>query len=392
MKTANKLPIIGFVIGFLLVLTSLSLFIIFRTEVDDIEPDIFTTQEDYEPANVNNVEEFQEVASESNQENEEEEIEKQTETIELKESGWIPNWGFDLGYESLVNNKGIIDTVMPVLYTVNSNGNVVSRDISDFKISKLITYCADNNIRVIPTVGSYDFDSMSALLATEGNYRLQINTIVSEIEKYDFDGIDLDFEMVRTSDKNNFLKFIQELSNELNKKDKTLSITVFAQWEGANYDNHQETRAVQEYTEIGKYANEVRIMTYDYTLQSSETPGPIAPIDWIRDVLDYTTDRIPKEKIWLGVHLYGYQWSSDRTIAFTYITTEASFINDSNINNIFKENIGEGYAEFNCDEGYLCKAYFQTSRGVEMRRGIAEEYNIAGVAYWRLGGELDLLK
>jgi spore germination protein YaaH len=112
----------------------------------------------------------------------------------------------------------------------------------------------------------------------------------------------------------------------------------------------------------------------------------------MRDVLDYAIDTIPKEKIWLGVHLYGYQWSSDRTIAFTYTTTEASFINDPNIKNIFKEDIGEGYAEFNCSDGFVCKAYFQTPRGVEMRRDIAEEYGIAGIAYWRLGSELDILK
>jgi spore germination protein YaaH len=332
------------------------------------------------------------VASESNQENKEGEIKEQTETIELRESGWIPNWGYDLGYESLINNEGIIDTVMPVLYTVNSSGHIVSRDISDSKISKLMTYCTNNNIRVIPTIGSYDFDSISALLATEDSYGIQIDTIVSEIEKHCFDGIDLDFEMIRTSDKDNFLNFIQKLSSELEKEDKILSVTLFAQWENAEYKDHQETRSVQDYTEVGKYVDEVRIMAYDYTLQSSKTPGPVAPIDWMRNVLDYATDTIPKEKIWLGVHLYGYQWSSDRTVAFTYTTTEASFINDLNINNIFKEDIGEGYAEFNCSDGFVCKAYFQTPKGVEMRKDLAKKYGIAGVAYWRLGGELDLLK
>jgi spore germination protein YaaH len=392
MKTANKLPIIGFVVGLILVLTSITLFVVFRTEVDDITSSTPSTQNNYKPANVNDVEKFQEVESETNQENEEIEEEEKTENIELKKSGWIPNWGFDLGYESLINNEGIIDTVMPVLYTVNSSGNVVSRGVSDSKIAKLMTYCTENNITVLPTVGSYDFDSMSASLATKDSYTKQINTIISEIEKYDFDGIDLDYEMIRTSDKNNFLRFIQELSTELDKKDKILSVTVFPQWKDATYKDHQETRAVQDYTEVGKYADEVRIMAYDYTLQSSKTPGPIAPVNWMREVLDYATDTIPKEKIWLGVHLYGYQWSSDRTIAFTYTTTEASFINDPSINNIFKEDIGEGYAEFNCDDGYLCKAYFQTPRGVEMRRNIAEEYGIAGIAYWRLGSELDILK
>jgi spore germination protein len=389
MKTANKLPIIGLAIGLFLFLGSLSLFLIFKTEEPATSTDAVITYEQYEPANVNTLEEV-EIQEEDNEEKgEKKEVIQET---TLKESGWIPNWAFDLGSESLVNNKGIIDTVLPVLYTVNSSGDVESRGVSTSKINDLMTYCTENNIRVLPTIGSYDFDSVSASLASEDSYKRQIDTIVSEIEKYNFDGIDLDYEMVRTSDKENFLKFLQELGQELEERDKILSVTVFAQWEGATYEDHEETRAVQDYAEVGKYAHEVRIMAYDYTLQSSKTPGPVGPLNWIEDVLDYATNRIPKEKIWLGVHLYGYQWSKDRTVAFTYTTTESAIINSSGINNIFKEDIGEGYAEFNCDGDFVCKTYFQTPRGVEMRRDIAKEYGIAGTAYWRLGGELDILK
>ena len=72
----------------------------------------------------------------------EEEIQGEEEQIyELKESGWIPNWAFDLGYDSLIENKGIIDTVNPVLYTINSNGDIVSRGVSDANIQRLLTYC-----------------------------------------------------------------------------------------------------------------------------------------------------------------------------------------------------------------------------------------------------------
>ncbi|HRY22639.1 MAG TPA: hypothetical protein P5311_02675, partial [Candidatus Dojkabacteria bacterium] len=127
-------------------------------------------------------------------------------------------------------------------------------------------------------------------------------------------------------------------------------------------------------------------------LQSSQIPGPIAPIDWVKDVLSYATERIPREKIWLGVHLYGYQWSSDRTIAFTYTTALSSIINDPDIEYLYEEDLGETYSAFSCENGYTCKAYFQSKEGVQARRKMAEEYKIAGISYWRLGGELDLLK
>jgi spore germination protein YaaH len=344
----------------------------------------------YESANVNTLDQVERQIEA--QEGIPEVAEKEIEPYELKESGWIPNWGFDLGLESLENNLGIIDTALPVLYTVDKAGDVVSRGVSEAKIQELLSFSRENNIKIIPTVGSYDFEATASAFQDEAAYQKQVEKIVAEVEKYDFDGIDLDYEMVNSPYKENFLKFLKNLSEELNERDKVLSVTVFAKWDNADYKDHQETRAVQDYSEVAKYADEVRIMAYDYTLQSSKVPGPIAPIDWVKKILDYATEKIPKEKVWLGVHLYGYQWSSDRTIAFTYTTALSAIVNDPDIEYVYKEDIGETYSVFSCDNGYTCKAYFQSPEGVEARRTLAKEYEVAGISYWRLGGELDLLK
>jgi spore germination protein YaaH len=372
MKTIRILSIIGLIIGILLVVPSSILFFTNRnkSENDDLI-----------------IEEIEEEPYEEKEDTEEVEGEEE---IVLKESGWIPNWAFDLGFESLKNNYGIIDTVTPVLYSVDKSGNVISRGVSDVKINNLLEYCKENNIRVIPTVGSYDFESMKSALSSQESYTKNINTIVTEIEKYGFDGIDLDYEMISTTEKENYILFLKSLKTELSKRNKVLSVTVFAQWENATYQDHPETRLVQNYEEIGGTADEVRIMAYDYTYHYQKSPAPVGPINWIRDVLDYATKYIPKEKIWLGVHLYAYQWTSGKIVALTY-TSVSSVLSNPSILEIFKEDIGEGYAEYGCDGGQ-CIIYYQNNQGVQMRRDIAKEYGIAGVTYWRLGGELDILK
>jgi spore germination protein len=48
-------------------------------------------------------------------------------------------------------------------------------------------------------------------------------------------------------------------------------------------------------------------MAYDYHWDSSP-PGPVAPINWVRDVLAYAKTRIPPHKIVLGIPLAGYDW------------------------------------------------------------------------------------
>lgn len=329
----------------------------------------------------------------TNERNIQQEIEQEQDILpyELKESGWIPNWGFDIGMESLEFNKGIIDTVNPVLYTVDTNGNIIGRGVSETNIQKLLTYTRANNVRVIPTIGSYDYNAMASALSSKEKYTENIYTILSEIGKYDFDGIDIDYELIGLDQKDNYILFLNDLAKELKTRNKVLSVTVFPQWDSAKYVDHIETRTVQDYKEIGGVADEVRIMTYDYTLQASTIPGPIAPVNWIRQVLDYATKHIEKEKIWLGVHLYGYEWISDRTVALTYTSVE-KIIKNTNINDVYLEDIGEGYAEFGCEGSNRCVMYYQTKQGVQDRRDIANEYGIAGVSYWRLGGELDILK
>jgi spore germination protein YaaH len=388
MKATKTLPIIGMAFGSLIILLSLTF--MFLTRPTPENGDSLGEVNLYESANVNTLDQVEREleAQEEIPEDAEEEIVPYV----LKESGWIPNWGFDLGLESLENNLGIIDTALPVLYTVDKAGDVVSRGVSEAKIQELLSFSRENNIKIIPTVGSYDFEATASAFQDEAAYQKQVEKIVAEVEKYDFDGIDLDYEMVNSPYKENFLKFLKNLSEELNERDKVLSVTVFAKWDNADYKDHQETRAVQDYSEVAKYADEVRIMAYDYTLQSSKVPGPIAPIDWVKKILDYATEKIPKEKVWLGVHLYGYQWSSDRTIAFTYTTALSAIVNDPDIEYVYKEDIGETYSVFSCDNGYTCKAYFQSPEGVEARRTLAKEYEVAGISYWRLGGELDLLK
>ena len=375
MQQIRTLSIIGIIFGSIAILLSLYLLII---------------KSDIRNSDINISEQENQIEEEDSKVQDDTKTEEVKEVV-LKESGWIPNWGFDLGYDSLVNNGEIISTVLPVLYTVDSSGNVSSRGVSEANIFKLLTYTKDNGIRVIPTIGSYDYTSMNILLSTEETRKRGIDVIVSDIERYGFDGIDLDFERIYSSDKNNYIQFLRELNIELEKIDKVLSVTVFAQWENGTYPSvQQESILAQDYTQIGNIVDEVRIMAYDYTLSSSQVAGPIAPLSWIKEVLDFSVKNIDVKKIWLGVHLYGYEWVSGKATALTY-SSVSNILSNSNIQSEFRDDISEGYAEYGCEGGQECSMYYQDSQGIQVRRDLAKEYGIAGLSYWRLGGEMDIL-
>ena len=129
---------------------------------------------------------------------------------ELKESGWIPNWSFDTGITSVRKNIKILDEINPVLYSINNDGTLSKRTVLSTSIKELNSLAKDNDIQVIPTVGSYDYTSTTAMFKNSSIYKNNISSIIGEIEKYDFDGIDLDFEQIKSEYRDTFIQYLQE--------------------------------------------------------------------------------------------------------------------------------------------------------------------------------------
>jgi spore germination protein YaaH len=326
---------------------------------------------------------------EENKTVEDQDIEEEASEYVLEESAWLPPWYFDEAFNSLKKYTDILDVANPVFYSVASDATLTKRVINESLVQEFLNYCKDENITVIPTVGSYSYGVTENLFDNQETYRDHIENIIEEVEKYDFDGIDLDYEKIQRGDKDYYIDFLEELSQELKKRDKLLSVTVFAQWKDNNYQDHADTIYTQDLSEISEIADQIKVMTYDYTLATSPTPGPIAPIDWMEEVIQYTLTKVDKEKIWLGIHLYGYRWKDGEATAFTPETFK-SIVNNSNINTEFKGDIAEGYAQYSCDSS-TCYLYYQTKEGVNLRRDLASEYELAGVSYWSVGRDDGLL-
>lgn len=304
----------------------------------------------------------------------------------LLHSAWIPAWDFNNGYSSLQKHKELIKEVNPVFYGVNSDGTLLNRKPSEESVQKLLTLSKSENIEVIPTIGSYDYKILESVLQSDVYIQKHIEEIVKEVEKYDFNGIDIDYEKIHSTEKEGYFKFLTDLKTELSKKDKILSVTVIAKIR----DGTQDTLEVQDWNRIGEIADRVKIMTYDFTLQTSTTPGPIGPITWIEDVLKYSEDKIDSNKISIGIHLYAYLWKDSKASALTQ-TSVSSILENSNIKKEYKEDIAEGFTQYICSDNATCTLYYQTPQGIAKRVEIAKENNLLGVSYWRLGGELDLL-
>lgn len=339
---------------------------------------------------------------------------------DIKYFAWIPNWAWDSGIESFVKNEELFDSISPVWYELNFDGTL--KDVSNNKIDLFIELIKNKNVSLIPTIANFDHVKFHEILQNPESFNNQIRSILLEVDKYDFDGIDLDYESIELNDKEKFFEFLKILSNKLHERKKSLVVTVVPKWTDEKiYQSLIETRQVQDWTEISKYADEIRIMTYDYTFIGSKFPGPIAPLNWIENVVKYALTKLPAEKITLGIHLYSYEWwiESIPENEFEDVELEIKYNNNDNFtdnskkvrsytyNTVLKaitENKGElidyqgekifKYSKVNNSTNKLEKRVlvYIDKEGVKQRENIAKKYGLKGVVYWRLGYENNLIK
>lgn len=326
-------------------------------------------------------------------------------TFKFTYSAWIPAWGSSSGLESLKQNSEQFQIISPVWYEVNSDGSLINKSptIKD----EMLRLLHEKEVAIIPAIAMFDHELFTKVLQNQDNLDRHIANIIKEVESNDFDGIDLDYESTKLTDKIKYFELLSRLSENLHKNNKKLIVTVIAKWgDDITYPSLIETRQVQDWSEISKYADEIRIMAYDYTFAKSMFPGPIAPVNWVQEVLDYAITKAEPQKFILGIHLYSYEWRSTIEDKLPFIPGLKDNSNGNNsavsytysqVKNIIASNQG---IHFNYESEQIFE-YFKDGKsrtlvyidplGIKERIELAQEYNLGGVVFWRLGGEADLL-
>jgi spore germination protein YaaH len=157
---------------------------------------------------------------------------------------------------------------------------------------------------------------MATLLGSSTQRTAHVNKLVALVHDKGYDGIDLDYESMnyggtaaqKASVAKGFVALAKQLGTALDADGKLLSITVGARTASTNW------WPVHDYAGLGKVADRFRIMAYDYSYPGG-TPGAIAPLPWVKQVVQYAVSVVPAKRIQLGVPLYGYDWPEDPAAA-----------------------------------------------------------------------------
>lgn len=330
-------------------------------------------------------------------------------TDQVKISGWMPDWDYADAKTRVKALGSKLAVTHPFWYSLQQDGSL--KVLNGANDQDLLTYAKNNNIKVIPTVTCFDHALLSTVLRDPANFDRHLNNIYNAVINNNYDGIDLDYETIRLADRDLFYEFIDKLSEKLHAQNKQLSLTVVSKWgDTVLYGAQPQTREVFDYSALHSFVDKFNIMTYDYLGRDPAKAGPMGPIAWQEKVIKYAIAKgVPREKIFLGVHTYAYDWS-DRPILsaselanydvvggkFVEYKTEnarAYYHDDVDIvkqryglTSQFNESWGEHLGSYMLN-GKKRIVVFLGNEGITARKQLAAKYGIGGLAYWRLGDE-----
>lgn len=201
-----------------------------------------------------------------------------------------------------------IELLVPAWYQVDENGLVTGAPEP-----AVLAQAKSEKLPVMPIVALFN-KKYFHLLANNPTAQAAMNeALIRECKLNGYSGFQFDIENVDWTDRDALTAVVAATYAELHRAGLQLSIATvpnapgypgsggFAKW------IYTDWRGAYDLAALSKVVDLVCLMTYDQNTRWT-TPGPVAGWQWTVDNLKYALQFVPKEKLSLGIPVYGYHW------------------------------------------------------------------------------------
>jgi spore germination protein YaaH len=287
--------------------------------------------------------------------------------------GYYDGGGVDSpGWFDMVAHAGTLNGIVPDWFEIWSQGQITgSADPG------VMAYAAAHGLWTFALVQQNADPAVFQALLTHPAWAARARAnLLRLVERYGFDGVNLDFEGIRPTDRSAFTRFVQRLSALFHAHGYYVTLSVPA--ETANEPGNAWTGAY-DYRALGRAADLVMPMAYD-DHYAGGPPGSVAPATWVAAVARYAVSVIPPRKVVLGVPGYGYDWGGGATaLALSYGQASA-------LDNRYRRGLAGSHFAYTAG-GVVHEVYFSDAQSFVAQSRVAVDYNLRGVVVWRLGIE-----
>ena len=215
-------------------------------------------------------------------------------------------------------------------------------------------------------------------------------TLLSEIESLlsekRYRGVEVAFDGLPASLAKGYVAWVDALRARLGGSGRGVHVTLNPRTSDGEVDWYG---GVQDVVSLGDASDLATLSAFGWGYANGE-PMAISPLPKVRDAILYATERMPSERILLGISQYGYDWGlpfvagEDRGRAIAY--ADALRLSNEGRASIGYDTESEApfVRRFVRENGrpreYM--AYFEDARSIAARFRLINEYGLGGITLW----------
>jgi len=297
------------------------------------------------------------------------------------------------GYAYTFIDRAVLRKTLPYLtyltvftYGFTDAGDLITPDPDDTDIVNIVNEYSARPVMLISTLtedGVFNNQLSSRLFKNPQAQDNLISNILENMRQKGYYALDIDFEFVLAEDADDYVDFVSKVSSALNNEGFKVFVSLapkyYTEQPGLLYQGH-------DFPGLGAASDRSLLMTYEW----GYTYGPpmaIAPLNKVKEVVDYAISQIPQEKILLGIPNYAYDWKlpyvkgESKAEALSNVNAVDLAINTNSV--IQFDQLASSPFFYYMENGTDHEVWFEDARSIFSKLELASS-ELRGVSFWNI--------
>ncbi len=286
---------------------------------------------------------------------------------------------------------GSLNDISPSYFDLNADGTLKLTIAVD---RNFIKEMHARGVKVTPFLSNH-WDRQTGINAL-ANREVLASQIASAIEEYNLDGINVDIENLTETERDSNTDFMRLLREKL-PAGKSLSIAVAPN----PYGSTTGWYGSYDFAALAQYSDYLMLMAYDESYQGGPA-GPVAGYPFVEKTINAALEKVPANKLVLGVAFYGRLWKqgssyggygiSNTTVESLIAKYQGKITYDSIQKSpkatitILSSDVKPQVFGRTLDAGKY-DIWFENEASIKSKLALVEKYDLKGTGSWSLGQE-----